>query len=147
MEKHQRHRLIARLLSSGEIRSQEQLREKLAAEGVQTTQGTLSRDLREMGVVKGPGGYALPSAPVNRGQSELSEALTRHMKSAELAGTLVVLHTEPGHAQAVAVQLDASPPPGAVGTIAGDDTIFIAARSAREAAALLRTVRQLGGAR
>lgn len=145
MEKQQRHRLIARLVSGGSVRSQEHLRDLLGEQGVRATQGTLSRDLRELGVVKGPSGYTMPSTTPARGHIELGETLARTMKSLDLAGSLVVLHTEPGNAGAIAVQLDAAPPAGVVGTIAGDDTVFIATRSSREAAAVLRTLMRLGG--
>ena len=145
MEKQQRHRLIARLVASGAVRSQESLRDLLGEQGVRATQGTLSRDLRELGVVKGPAGYTMPNSTPVRGHLELGETLARAMKSIDVAGSLVVLHTEPGNAGALAVQLDAAPPTGVVGTIAGDDTIFIATRSAREAASVLRTLSRLGG--
>ena len=145
MEKQQRHRLITRLVAGGAVRSQEHLRDLLAEQSVRATQGTLSRDLRELGVVKGPGGYTMPSSTPARSHVELGDTLARTTKSIEIAGSLVVLHTEPGNAGALAVQLDAAPPSGVVGTIAGDDTIFIATRSSREAAAVHRTLLRLGG--
>lgn len=144
MEKQQRHRLIARIIAAGNLRNQEQLRERLDEEGVRSTQGTLSRDLRELGVVKGPRGYTMPTTPSHRSDAELAAAISKSVKRIELAGTLVVIHTEAGYAQALAVQLDGAPPDGVVGTLAGDDTIFIATRSGRDAAAVLRTLSRMG---
>lgn len=145
MEKPNRHRAIARIISTGVVRNQEQLRALLQESGVRATQGTLSRDLRELGVVKGPGGYTIPSAPSARSQAQLGEVLAGRMVSAEVSGTLVILRTDPGNAQPIAVLLDGAPPLGVVGTLAGDDTIFIATRSSRDAAAVQRTLRRLAG--
>ncbi len=146
MEKPNRHRAIARVVASGVIRTQEQLRALLKEAGVRATQGTLSRDLRELGVAKGPGGYSIPSAPSARSQAQLGEVLAARMVSAEVAGTLVILRTDPGNAQSIAVLLDSAPPLGVAGTLAGDDTVFIATRSTRDAVAVHRTLRHLAGA-
>lgn len=146
MNKSHRHRLIARLVSGSLIRNQEQLRDLLAASGVQATQGTLSRDLRELGVLKSPEGYTLlHNGDARRSASDLDAALQQHLLSAEAAASLVVLKTEAGAASAVAAQLDLAPPPGTVGTVAGDDTIFLAARSAREARTITLHLQKLGG--
>lgn len=145
MNKLQRHRLIARIVRDRPISSQDELRRSLARQGVETTQGTLSRDLRELGVIKGPAGYELSTFRESANGSELRAAAQSLLESVEVAGTIVVVKTAPGNAGALAVQLDRSPPPGAAGCLAGDDTIFLAARSARDARALAGMLKELAG--
>jgi transcriptional regulator of arginine metabolism len=147
-----RHRRIAELLARREVRSQEALRELLAQEGLEVAQATLSRDLRELGVRKGPGGYELPSSNGNGAgyappvvHAPLQRALAAYALSVEAAGSLVVIKTGPGQAQLVAFELDRSPPDGVAGTIAGDDTIFIACRSVAACARLASFLRELAG--
>jgi len=147
VDKLARHRQIARLVEGGGIHSQEDLRDRLSERGIEATQGTLSRDLREMGVVKGPGGYEMPERPVGSNGAALRSALQAMLVSAEVAGSMVVLKTEPGNAGALGVQLDRTPPEGCAGTIAGDDTIFIAAYSARQARGLASELLTLAGFR
>jgi len=146
MDKHQRHRLIAQLITSRPVRSQDQLRRALEQQGVRATQGTLSRDLHEMGVVKTTTGYVLPEAiNANRNGRELAEAVASMLASVSVAGTMVVVKTHMGTANALAVHLDAHPPRGVVGCLAGDDTIFLATNSAREAQAVMRALAKLAG--
>lgn len=140
--------MIARLIQQGGVTSQEQLRELLVADGVDATQATLSRDLRDLGVVKGPDGYVLPedlALERKDGAKEFADALQAHLLDAEPATHLVVLHTAPGHAQALAVAIDGVANPGVAATIAGDDAIFVALRSERAAKEFLRTVRSTAG--
>lgn len=145
-----RHRRIAELLARREVRSQEALRELLAREGLEVAQATLSRDLRELGVRKGPGGYELPNGngaghtPTGP-HGPLQRALAAYSLSIEAAGGLIVIKTGPGQAQLVAFELDRSPPEGVVGTIAGDDTIFVACRSPGACARLVKLLRDLAG--
>ncbi len=146
MDKHQRHRLIAHIVSSRPVKSQDALRAALEQQGVRATQGTLSRDLRELGVVKGAGGYALPEKinPARDGR-ELADALALLLRSASVAGSLVVVKTSTANANALAVHLDNHPPQGVVGCIAGDDTIFLATNSPREAQSVARALIKLAG--
>ena len=148
-----RHNLIASLVAKGGVASQDALQRLLAADGVQATQATLSRDLREMGVVKGPAGYMLPAAlgAGNWGEldldaaSVLPEPVRRAVQDFVVNVTpavgLIVLKTGPGHAQLVGVALDRFPPPGVAGTIAGDDTIFVAVDTAEHLGVLLEACR------
>jgi transcriptional regulator of arginine metabolism len=146
MNKVHRHRLIARLLQASTVRSQDQLKDLLLASGVRSTQGTLSRDLREMGVLKAPTGYTLtPAENGKRTASELESAVRRHMLSADPAGTIVVLKTEPGHASLLAAQVDLAPLAGIVGSVAGDDTVFLAARTPKDARNVALHFQKLGG--
>jgi len=156
MAKERRRRLISELLQRSRILSQEELGAALAARGEKATQATLSRDLREMGVLKGPDGYHMPfdTAPLARvdGASEsgetareLAAALRRHLVGAEPAASLIVARTAPGHASVLAVELDRHLPQGVVGVLAGDDTIFLAARSESDARRVARRLRQIAG--
>lgn len=144
-----RRAAIARLLQQERhVGNQEQLRELLESQGIDAGQATLSRDLRELGVVKGPLGYVLPGSetmlPRGTGR-ELDHAVREALLSAEPAGNLAVLKTGPGRAQMLAVELDRTPPEGVVGVLAGDDTIFLACRSASDAETIIRQFRQTAG--
>jgi len=146
-DKPRRQRRILDLVKQQPVANQEQLAESLSREGIATTQATLSRDLRELGVVKGPTGYMLPgngpvSAPPN---GELERAVRTYLVQAESAGNLAVLHTGPGRAALLALEIDRARLKSVMGTVAGDDTIFIAARSSRDAGKLLRDLRQMAG--
>jgi len=140
-----RRSLIESVLSRGPVASQEKLAGLLADRGVRTTQTTLSRDLREMGVVKGPDGYVLPGSKTAPETRERERALTTWVTSVTAGGTIVVLTTGPGHAQIVALEIDRAPPDGVLGTVAGDDTIFVATRSERTAKAVLAELREEAG--
>lgn len=151
MDQARRRRLIAQVLERSSIRSQEELAGALRAHGVDATQGTISRDLRALGVIKGPMGYALAGADFSAGHaaggfghagSELELTAREHVLSAESAGNLVVLRTLAGHAQPVGLAIDRRPPEGVVGTVAGDDTVFLAVRSPRSAARLAAVFRR-----
>lgn len=145
-----RRYVIGELLRSSSIATQEALAEALVSRGFSVTQSTLSRDLRSLGVVKSPEGYALPG-----GAGEMSseagsrESLVRVLRANLIestpAGTLVVLRTAPGHAQPVGLALDAARLDGAVGNVAGDDTIFVATPSERDARRLAESFREMGG--
>lgn len=154
-DKARRRARIAEALRKEPIRSQEALREALEGHGIEVTQSALSRDLREMGVIKTPTGYALPgsvsaAAPLaarapGPAAKPLERALHEFLLSAEAAGQLVVLKTSAGKANALAVELDGAGLPGVVGVLAGDDTIFVAARSERVGRTLLRAIADLAG--
>ncbi|CAG0982505.1 Arginine repressor [Phycisphaerales bacterium] len=143
--KTRRHSRIRELIASRRVHSQEELGALLASEGLHATQGTLSRDLRELGVLKGPEGYSLPGQTPVREQAprELERAIRERLVSARQAGNLVILRTAPGHASALAVEVDRAQPEGAVGTVAGDDTVFVAAPSPAKAARLTRLLLSL----
>ncbi len=147
--KPRRHSRIVELLRSHAVGSQDQLRALLEREGFRVTQATLSRDLRALGVVKGPGGYALASdrgfAGAGAASAALSEVLAQYALRIEAAGQLVVVRTGAGHAQVVALAIDRSGEDGVVGTIAGDDTIFVACRDASAASQTAARWRASGG--
>ena len=127
MSRPRRRQRIVELLAEHEIASQQQLLDLLAEEGVATTQATLSRDLTDLGIVKTPSGYALPEAATAAPAGPaLGPLLRRELLGIDRAGPLLVLRTRPGLAGAVALAIDRNHVPGVVGTVAGDDTIFVA---------------------
>lgn len=120
MLKRERQKRILNLIRAKPIGTQEALRSHLERAGVSATQSSVSRDLEELGVVKRHGRYALPHA---NGDS------TRGLVSLDVAGEiLIVAKCLPGRASAVAVEIDDAAIAEVVGTLAGEDTIFIAVR-------------------
>ncbi|HTR04955.1 MAG TPA: arginine repressor [Thermoanaerobaculia bacterium] len=155
-----RREAIRRLVAEQPVRSQKELARLLKTRGVAVAQPTLSRDIRELGLVKGPAGYAAPGEAAGAPPAAAGAASITHRRlqtferlvdefvlSVETAANLVVLRTPPADAQPVALSIDAAALEGVVGTLAGDDTIFIAARSAEQAEALARRFRAAMGAR
>ena len=123
MNKRERQQKILSLIQAKPIGTQEDLRMLLERAGVAATQSSVSRDLEELGVVKQHGHYTLPRA---------HGASARGLLSLDQSGdSLVVARTLPGLASAVAVEIDAAALEEVVGTIAGEDTIFIAVRDAK----------------
>ena len=127
----QRQTLIVRLVGDHEVTSQPDLIDLLAAEGIDATQATVSRDLDDIGAVKVrvPGGntvYAIPEfapdriAPVD----QLRRVMWEWVAEVAVSGNIVVLRTPPGCAHVVASALDRSRPDGLLGTVAGDDTLM-----------------------
>ncbi len=137
MNKKQRQAAILRLLKSRPAANQEQLVGLLADAGIATTQASLSRDLNELGIVKVDGAYQLPT--LEPGQSQLVRKL-----SADRAGDhMVVFRTDPGHAPMLASHIDRAKISGLIGTIAGDDTIFVAVADAKEQGRIIKRVMNL----
>jgi len=115
----------------------------LKAEGHAVTQSSVSRDLREIGVLKAADGYVLPGGEAARPAGDFA-ALEQFVRDLRVAGSsLTVLRTHTGAAQSVALAIDRASWPDVVGTLSGDDTIFIATASARDQAALVRRLRSL----
>jgi transcriptional regulator of arginine metabolism len=128
--KQQRQRLIADWLRKHRIGSQEELVARLDLAGVSATQATVSRDLDELGAVRVRGGgsvhYRLPEQLESGQAGRLDQLLAEWVTDIIAAGNLVVLKTPPGSANLVANALDAAGLDEVAGTIAGDDTIFVA---------------------
>ena len=135
MNKAFRQAQIAKLVRAGSIRTQEQLATGLAALDIETTQATLSRDIRDLGLIKTPGGYRRPETVTEPGsqREDLQRVFQEFLRDIDVAQNLVVLTTDPGGAMAVAKVLDNGENLGIVGTVAGDDTIFVATRSSKAA--------------
>jgi transcriptional regulator of arginine metabolism len=132
--KHQRQHRITKLLESKAVGSQSHLVDLLAADGIDATQTTVSRDLEELGAVKVrlPGGdtaYALPELPSQQVAPEdhLRRVLGEWVVEVAHSANLVVLRTPPGSAHVVGSALDRCGFEGVVGTVAGDDTVLVVA--------------------
>ncbi len=145
MDKFYRHTQIREVLRAAPIATQSELRDRLARRGIEVTQATLSRDMEEMGVVKTREGYRLPevAAPAPPTQVSLGVILKEFARDVRLAGMLVIVKTHPGNAHSVAVALDAEGWPEAAGTVAGDDTIFIATARSRDAVRIRKKILEL----
>jgi len=143
-----RREAIRRLIRGRRVATQEDLRALLAAQGFDVTQGTLSRDLARLGARRAPGVeggtvYELPPEGGPAGSPEVLEALNPLVRGIRDNGALVVVHTTPGAAQAVALALDQARLPEVLGTIAGDDTVFVAPMQAASASRLTRVLQGL----
>ena len=133
MQKEQRQTTILKLISTKQIGRQEELAEILEKKGISVTQSSVSRDLLELGIIKVGGFYALPQKTKN--------GMVFGILSLEIAGdNLVVAKCEAGLASACAVRIDSAQIEEVVGTIAGDDTIFIAVRGQKEQKTVLKRV-------
>jgi transcriptional regulator of arginine metabolism len=132
MNKTFRQGQILKLIRAKSILTQEDLaRELKESQGIRTTQVTLSRDIRELGLLKTPEGYrqvaASPAGP------DIATVAGEFLQDVRVAQNLIVLRTSPGNANALAVALDKQELPEIVGTLAGDDTILVVAPDANTA--------------
>ncbi|HUH14938.1 MAG TPA: hypothetical protein VML35_03535 [Gaiellaceae bacterium] len=146
MNKFERQGAILRLVGARQLSTQSDVVRALKDEGLDAVQATVSRDIAQLGLVKvrGEGGrlvYALPGAADLDRLSELTSALRRWTTALEPTGNLVVLKTPPGHANALALAFDEAALPDVAGCIAGDDTIFLAAREGMSGAELAQQLR------
>jgi transcriptional regulator of arginine metabolism len=151
-----RRQEITRIVREGAVHSQEELLGLLDDRGFRITQPTLSRDIRALGLAKTPMGWVLPEeiaagaegattgfAPPATRVGRFEQAVLEYVLQVESSGQLVVARTPPAGAQPVARALDQAELPGVVGTVAGDDTLFIATKRPRVAAELARRMMRL----
>lgn len=147
--KPQRHSAILDLVRSNHIPSQETLRELLVARGFDVAQATLSRDIRELGLVKVPdedrGSVYIVPADVTDPTPTLSRLLPALYLGADGVDNLLVVKTLTGGAQPIAVALDWQEWPEVVGTVAGDDTILVILRKPDFLDAIARRLEELAG--
>lgn len=145
-----RQRMIADLIRGEAVASQEEVTERLASQGLAVTQATVSRDLKQLGAVKVKRGgtmrYALPDAlgDSDRSARRLQDLVAEWVRSVEAAGSLLVLKTSPGSAHLVGAAMDMAALPEIAGTVAGDDTLFVALRDGVVAEALATRFRAMG---
>ena len=146
-----RQAVILELVQSRPVSSQEELRRLLLGRGVQVTQATLSRDLRDLGLarVSTDDGvrYVVPDAFADDSRPELGATLTQFFASVDGVAELIVLRTLPGGAQPVAEALDAQGWPEVLGTIAGENTILVVCRSGQARTEVTERLRQLAASR
>jgi transcriptional regulator of arginine metabolism len=146
-----RHQLILEIINEGPIMTQEDLAEALKARGITATQATISRDIKELQLVKTPvGGDSYRYAKPQGGQPDpgrVHDRLRRLFQEAvvkyDFSGNLVVIHTLPGAAQGVASALDQSGWREIIGTVAGDDAILIVVKPAEEVPELTKKIESL----
>ena len=147
-----RQSIIRELVDREAITSQEQLRTRLRERGIDATQATLSRDIRELQLVKrtADGAYrsAGTAAAADNGESEtiLAGAVADLLRHQEVVGGLmIVLRTDPGQAQGLAIAIDRARVPEVAGTIAGDDTILVILRKPEYTSSIQRRLEDLAG--
>lgn len=147
--KARRQSAILEVVEHEAVRSQEQLRQRLSARGFVVTQATLSRDVKELGLLKrsSDGAYqpgaagAAPSAATAMGA--LARALTEYLVNIEPVQQLIVLRTGAGQAQLLGLAIDRARLDEVVGTLAGDDTILVIARDPKSAQSVVKKLRDL----
>ncbi|HVZ77041.1 MAG TPA: arginine repressor [Gemmatimonadaceae bacterium] len=149
-QKAHRHAAILQLIAANTVASQEDLRHLLARRGISVTQATLSRDLRELGVVRVPGTdgarYALPETLGEDTGLSLETLLPQLFSRIDGVGELIVLHTLASGAQPISEAIDAEAWPEVMGTIAGENTILVVCRSARARQEVTRRLTELAAA-
>ena len=145
--KSRRQSVIVEIVGREQITSQEQLRTRLKARGYNVTQATLSRDIRDLGLVKrsADGAYQLqgaePAVPPSAGVA-LQRALAEYASGVDCVQQLIVVRTGAGMAQPLALAIDRARLDEVVGTLAGDDTILVISRDPRQARALARQMEE-----
>lgn len=146
MTRNRKQRLlrILELISTRRVHTQEELVEALAADGWDVTQSSVSRDIAALGLVKQDGVYHRPLPDAQRPVDPDELRIREGVLSVDTAGdVLVVIRTPPGEANRVAVAIDRLRWPSVVGTIAGDDTIFVATRDPAAQRHLVAHLRKL----
>jgi transcriptional regulator of arginine metabolism len=136
MNKSFRHGQILKLIRATQIHTQDDLAKELRRVGIPATQVTLSRDIRELGLVKTSNGYAKAVEVAASAKPDVASAVRDFVLDIKIAQNLLVLRTPPAHANAVASPLDLADWPEITGTIAGDDTVLVVTPDAKTAQAL-----------
>lgn len=144
---------ILRIVRDRAVHSQDELMLELREAGFTVTQPTLSRDLRELGLIKTPNGYVTADAlapvaqfaPRENREHRFEQLVRDRVLAAEAAMNMVVIKTPVAEAQPLASAIDAAPVEDMLGTIGGDDTIFIAFRTPAAAEAFARRVHEIAG--
>jgi transcriptional regulator of arginine metabolism len=139
-----RQKAILDLIRTGAIASQEELMHGLRSRHIEVSQSTLSRDIQELGLGKAGGVYVVVEGDSPRvGHDSLQRILKEFVSAIDATDNLVIIKTGSGHASTVSQALDDAEIPESVGSIAGDNTIFIAVRSAKDARQLEKRLRDL----
>ena len=149
--KDQRLNAIREVLSSSLVSSQDELRRKLRRRGFDVTQATLSRDMHELRLIKGPAGYSLPNgngtgtavASIDDAPPTLDEMIDSFGMRVKQAMNQVVIGTVMGGAQPVAAAMDRAGWPEIVGTLAGDDTVLVICPDPKRAADVMARIRKM----
>lgn len=136
MIKANRQKAIIEIISSGEVTRQDELSSLLSERGFQVTQASISRDLEELGIAKVAGRYAMP-------RKSFGVSVHEEITLTPAGDNLIIARCHAGLASAMAVRIDAAPIPEIIGTIAGDDTIFIAVPDAVAQRTVIRKILEL----
>ncbi len=146
-KKTERQAAILRLVGQHSIASQEDLKRLLAADGFAVTQATLSRDLRDLGVLRAPtddgARYLLPEMLGDSDKPKLDELLPQWFSRIDGVGELIVLHTLPSGASPISEAIDSQAWPEVLGTLAGENTVLIVCRSAIARAAVTQRLTEI----
>lgn len=147
VSKQERHNLIRQLVAAESIASQDELRRRLLRRGCDVTQATLSRDVHELRLYKGPNGYAAPNghAEEEEEQPAVDEVLSSFGVAVRQAQNQLVLRTTNGAAQPVALAIDHEAWSDVVGTLAGDDTVLIICPDQRRASSMKEKLERMIG--
>lgn len=146
ISKKARQARILEIIRGHSVESQERLSALLRDDGLEVAQATISRDIGELGLVKVRGSYQAASvSPAASSSAALKSVFTQFVTRTDTAGGIIVIRTLSGNAHSVCVALDAAGWPEVVGTIAGDDTIFVLTRDNGECGKLLKRIRELTG--
>ncbi len=143
MSKPARHQAILDLLDEGPVESQDSLQHRLERKGFDVGQATLSRDIHELKLVKGPEGYRRAGESAEGVLPSVINLARQFVVEVRQAQNLLVVKTTVGSAQPVAAALDVSHWPEVVGTLAGDDTVLVITTNKKKAQALARRIREL----
>jgi len=145
-DRKKRHLRILELISTRRIETQEELAEALRGEEWSVTQSSVSRDITSLGLVKVDGAYAKPVRALKTHGDPDERRIAESLLTVDRAGdALLIIHTPPGEANRVAAALDRLAWTEVLGTIAGDDTIFLALRDGRAQRDVLKRLAKLGG--
>ena len=135
---------ILEICRSGLVRSQEEMSSLLEKEEICVTQTTLSRDIRELGLVKVRGSYQVSGEVISRPPDEvLRRAFAQYVLRTGVSENIVMIKTSPGNAHSIGVVVDAAQWPEVLGTIAGDDTVFVLLRKSSMGKKLLQRIQEL----
>ncbi|MEP6491593.1 MAG: arginine repressor [bacterium] len=149
-KKSERQRAIVQLVGGRQVANQEDLKRLLVSKGFEVTQATLSRDLRDLGVVRAPGEdgarYLLPEMVADESRPSLDSLLPQLFSRIDGVGELIVLHTLPSGAQPIAEAVDSQGWPEIMGTLAGENTILIVCRSSAARLELTARLERLANA-
>jgi transcriptional regulator of arginine metabolism len=148
--KSERQQAILAIVRERPVGTQGELQRLLRARGHDVNQATLSRDIRELGLVKAPAGdgatrYAPVEAVSPVVHADSIALVSRMVKGAEAAGNLVVVKTDPGNANAVGIAIDRLRWPEILGTVAGDDTLFVVVREGARPGGIAKRILNLRG--
>ena len=140
-----RQSAILDVVSQQDVHSQDAVRRHLAVQGITATQATISRDIKELGLVKRASDGAYQAGQdVVRSETATGDRVRRAvldcLRRADRVQQLLVLKTDPGHAQSLALAVDEAGWSEVVGTVAGDDTVLVITRNERQATAVQRRV-------